>query len=46
MQLCVCVCLAKDPFYMQLTRDAYRRMFGSPDDKRCYARVIICSKSI
>jgi len=35
------VCLAKDPFYMQLTRDTYRRMFGSPEDKASYARVII-----
>ena len=34
------VCLAKDPFYMQLTRDAYRRMFGNPEDKASYARVI------
>jgi len=26
---------------MQLTRDTYRRMFGNPEDKAAYARVII-----
>ena len=35
--------LAKDPFYMQHTRDTYRRMFGNPEDKASYARVIIFS---
>jgi len=37
------VCLAKDPFYIPLTRDTYRRMFGNPEDKAAYARVIIFS---